>query len=609
MKRYRFNLISLGIVTLLFLSMIGCNQDEFLENINKSNLDDGTQWAGNANADIFLNDIYGELINKWNSTENIDYYTDDYNISHYYTASNWRIGICQAPASSSTNPWGGTQGPVEDISWSAFFTKLRKANTFLQKTEANKANFSTSWYNMRVDEARFLRAYFYSEMFMHHGGLPIITVPLDRSSMSEDELQFPRETFANTFDFIINELDDIVKNGYLPVKYSAGNAGAGRATLGSALALKGWLELFAASALFNSGTPYLADPENYVHFATPRPNLYAQAAATNKKFIDDYGNGKFYNLFGDLANMWRAANDYNSEVIWDRQVVANIGNSGPGTQSMGGNYERRGGVTYVLGQYMTWGNYNPTQEVVDAFRMANGKTITDPTSGYDPQNPYVNREPRFYMWIVYDGAPYKLDWMPRTDTIYTRIDQVRPSVNQIDLAGNTDVGDSGYYQKKKMNPDAAPADNANGTNFVYYRYAEVLLNYAEAQNEAAGPDATVYDAINKIRKRAGIPDLEQGLTKDQMRLAIRNERRVELCFEGKRYHDNKRWKTAEVVMNARRHNMVIRNSVPANNSGVWVYSVEPEVKFTPKFDLKQYMTPIPQNVIDQNSKVKQNPGY
>jgi hypothetical protein len=276
---------------------------------------------------------------------------------------------------------------------------------------------------------------------------------------------------------------------------------------------------------------------------------------------------------------------------------------------MGTNYERRGGPTYVLGVYYTWGNYNPTQELVDEFKMANGLPITDPASGYNPQNPYANREKRFYDFIVYDGAPYKLDWMPKTDTIYTRIDAVKPSLNQIDLAGSSDAGDSGYYQKKRLNPNAAPADDASGQNDVFYRYADVLLNYAEAQNEAVGPDQSVYDAINKIRNRSDLPDLKPGLTKDEMRVAIHNERRVELCFENKRYLDNKRLRQQEAKMGVRRHNMVIRNSVPSNNSGVWVYSVEPEIKFTPNFQPKQYMSPIPQNVTDQNPNIKQNPGY
>ena len=148
--------------------------------------------------------------------------------------------------------------------------------------------------------------------------------------------------------------------------------------------------------MFNSGSTYLPDPENLVHFASADATRWAKAAATNKQFIDSYGNGGPYALFGDLSNLWRTANEYNSEVIWDRQVVANVG-------GMGGSYERRGGPTYVLGEYHTWGNYNPTQELVDEFAMANGKPITAPDSGYDPQNPYANREDRFYEY-------YRVQW-------------------------------------------------------------------------------------------------------------------------------------------------------------------------------------------------------
>lgn len=590
------------ILTLLFVS--SCDQEAFLENENKANLTDQTQWASEKNADIFLNDIYSEMPKLLTRPENMDFYTDDYNISHYYTASNWRQGICLAPASSTDNIWGGQQGPTNAITWSQLFTKLRKCNTFIQKVGENKANFSEEYYNKRIDEAKFLRAYFYSEVFVHIGGLPIIEVPLDRNTMTEDELLYPRATFEETFKYITGELGKIVNNGYLPKKYNGGNPDAGRATLGAALALKGWIELFAASPLFNTAQPYLPDPEKYVHFGNYDAGRWATAAATNKKFIDEYGNGNPYDLFPDLANIFRVANEYNAEVIWDRQYLAVPG--------MGGNFERFGGPTYVLGQYMTWGNYNPTQELVDQYCMANGKLITDPTSGYDPQNPYVGRELRFYNDIFYDGVVYKMDWMPKADTIYTRIDETYPNpdkTNQIDLAGKTDVGDSGYYQRKKLNQEAAPADDASGQNNVLYRYAEVLLNFAEAQNEATGPNQDVYNAINKIRERVDLPPLAAGLSKDQMRDAIRRERRVELSFEFKRFFDNKRWRIAEVTMGTQRHNMVIRNSKPKDNSGVWIYSVEVEKKWTAKFELKQYMSPIPQNVIDQNSKIKQNPGY
>jgi starch-binding outer membrane protein, SusD/RagB family len=542
-------------------------------------------------------------VNKWNVTESLDYYTDDYNISHYYTASNWRQGVCNAPVSSTTNVWGGTHGPTDGTSWKTFFIKIRKCNTFIEKLTENRENFSNEYFNKRIDEVKFLRAYFYSEFFMHVGGLPIITKILDRNEMSAEELEMPRATFEATFNFITNELEEIINNGYLAVKYNNGEKDAGRATLGAALALKGWIELFVASPLFNTASSYLPDPDKFVHFGNRDQNRWAVAAETNKKFIDEYGNSNPYDLFEDLPNLWREANEYNCEVIWDRQVVANV---------IGGSYERFGGPTWILGVYHTWGNYNPTQELVDQFSMSNGCVISDPQSGYDPQNPYVNREKRFYDFIVYDGAPYKMDWMPKTDTIYTRIDLTYPNpdiTNQIDLAGKTDVGDSGYYQKKLLNKDSPPALNGSGQNYIFYRYAEVLLNYAEAQNEANGPDPSVYDAINKVRNRSALSDLPLGLSQDEMREAIRRERRVELCFESKRYYDNKRWAIAEEVMGKPRHNMVIRNSIPKDNSGVWVYNVEEEVKYTAKFDLKQYMSPIPEDAVDQNSNVLQNPGY
>ena len=599
---YKINL--LGVCALLLFGTLSCDQADFLENDSKSNLTDATQWVSATNADIFLNDCYSEVPNVLTMAENLDYYTDDNNISHYYTASNWRLGVCQVPPSSTDNVWFGTHGPTEGYTWETFSTKVRKCNTFIQKLTENKANFTEAYFNQRIDEARFLRAFFYSSYFVHVGGLPILTVPLDRNKMTAAELQTKRSTFEETFNFITGELNSIVTNAKLAVKYNGGNPDAGRATLGAALALKGWMELFAASPLFNSGTAYLPDPGNFVHFASANPARWATAAATNKKFIDTWGEST-YKLFPDLANFWRSTNEYNSEVIFDRQVVANI----PG---MGSNYERRGGPTYVLGDYQSWGNYNPTQELVDEFLMANGKAITDPTSGYDPQKPYVGREKRFYDFIVFDGATYKMDWMPRADVIYTRIDKTYPNpdkTNQIDLAGKTDVGDSGYYQKKKLNQEAAPGEDASGQNFVFLRYAEVLLGYAEAQNEAVGPDASVYSAVNKVRSRSGVPDVVSGLTKDQMRQVIWKERRVELCFESKRYLDNKRLAKAADRMGKARNNMVITNTVPANNSGVWVYTVTPEAKYTVKFDPKQYMSPIPQNVIDQNPNITQNPGY
>ena len=136
----------------------------------------------------------------------------------------------------------------------------------------------------------------------------------------------------------------------------------------------------------------------------------------------------------------------------------------------------------------------------------------------------------------------------------------------------------------------------------------MLLGYAEAQNEAVGPDQSVYDAINQIRTRSSLPALAKGLSQSQMRDAIRQERRVELCFENKRFYDMIRWRIADKVLSVDRHGMKITNTVPSNNSGVWKYEVVP-LNHPATFNMRQYLHPIPQPIIAQNPKLVQNPGY
>jgi hypothetical protein len=596
MKRRNKNITTgnLILIGLLLSITFSCNQDEFLDNVNKTNLTDDTQWASEGNADIFLNDIYWNVPNKGNEPESTDNFTDDNDAGWYYTSWNWKNGIV-TPGSDNFDVWFGQCGPVDWAPWGTTYSKVRKCNTYIQKLKQNSENFSETYLNQRLDEARFLRAYFYSEMWFHVGGFAIITTPLDRNTMDSTKIYNARSTFEESFNFLTSQLDSIVKNNALAVKYNNGDKDAGRATLGAALALKGWIELYAASQLFNSA-PALPDPNGLISFKTADPARWAKAAATLKQFIDTYGGT--YALYPDLPNLWRASSEYNSEVIWDRQVVA---------VTMGSNYEQFGGPVWIHNTYYTWGNYDPTQELVDQFCMANGKLITDPTSGYDPQHPYIDREKRFYDFIVYDGAPYKQDWMATVDTIFTRIDKVHPSKNEIDFASD-DVGNTAYYSKKKINPDAPRGGGASGQNYIFYRYAMVLLNYAEAQNEAAGPDASVYDAINSIRQRSNLPDLTPGLDQAAMRDAIRRERRVELCYENNRFFDIIRWKIADDVMNKDKHGMKITNSSPSDNKGVWVYEVIP-LNHPHTFLPKQYMNPIPQPVIDQNSKILQNPGY
>jgi hypothetical protein len=238
---------------------------------------------------------------------------------------------------------------------------------------------------------------------------------------------------------------------------------------------------------------------------------------------------------------------------------------------------------------------SPTQELVDAFEMKNGKAITDPTSGYSASNPYFSRDPRFYHTIFHNG----MTWVKRAvETFEGGLDKPGGIVTQTR---------TGYYARKFMADFSNATTYSNQThNPIIFRFAETLLNFAEAQNEYAGPTAEVKKAIEDIRQRAGLVPftLAANLTKDQMREVIRHERRVEMAFEEQRFWDIRRWKIAEQVMNGKLHGMKIIRTAP----GVFTYT--PVEAATVTFDAgKMYSYPIPYSEITKNTNLIQNQGW
>jgi len=597
-------------VKLLDIFMIGLfliispSCEDYLDTESKTNLTDNTMWANETNADIYFNACIALLEPKWMKDQD-DNFSDDFDTAsgNCFASYFWKSGVVNA-SSDNFSRQGDTGIASNYANWPTTYTKIRKINTFIQKVEENSSNFSKEWMAKRLDEARFLRAYFYSELFIRTGGMVILTEPQNRT---QDELELPRSTFEETFNFIVAELDTVINNGNLAVKYNHGDADGGRPTIGAALFLKGWIQLFAASPAYNSDDPACPDANNLQHFASYDVNRWKVAAETNKKFIDTYGpNGTGdYGLFSDMTKFWDEDQEYNKEVIWDKNC---IGVTLPNSLNHYGV-----GPTWIHNVYYNWGDYNPTEELVQEYQMADGKNITDEGSGYNDQKPFVGRENRFYQFVCYDGASYKQNWMSETDTIRYRIDKVNPSKNEIDYKGtNKDGTKTGYDVLKRIDHYNNPSNYNNcGMNHVYYRYAEVLLNYAEAQNEAVGPDASVYEAINAIRTRPGtdLPELTPGLSQNEMRTAIRHERRIELMFEDKRIWDLLRWKIAEDVLNKPLHACKIANSSPDDNSGTWVITRPEIANMNHVFYQKMYFNPIPQSAIDRNQKLIQNYGY
>jgi hypothetical protein len=545
--------------TLLILSISACKKDNFLNVPPKGSLTDATTFSSESNADLFVNDIYKQLPDIYNEDQVMDQYTDN-----DFAGASWMIGQ-SIVRSNAISPNNIPSGPMNSFNWALNYSIIRKCNVFLQEAAKNKSNFSATWYTQRVGEVTFLRAYFYSILYTNYGGLPLIITPLDNADGSN--IFVSRSTADQTASFIETDCDAAA--AALPDKPSE----TGRATKGAALTLKGWIELFAASPLSNTKND---------------PALWAKAAATNLLVI----NSGQYSLFSDYQNQFLSANNWNTETIFARgYALPNNGNKKEGML----------GPVIVQGSEQAWGNLAPTQSLVNDYETDNGKPITDPTSGYDPQNPYVHRELRFYESVVYDGS----EW--QGDTWESRIG----GNNQIDLGSSSDISNTGYNGKKLLDESIngqTSLGTAPGTsNYIIFRYAEVLLSYAEAQNEAVGPDQSVYDAVNRVRARVSLPPVIQGLSQSDMRTVIHRERRVELAFEDKRWYDIRRWDITtkgQAVLTSPEYGMEI--------------TVDPTTKklvYTPvqifKNSYSEYMNwlPIPQSVIEQNKNLTQNPGY
>jgi hypothetical protein len=445
--------------------------------------------------------------------------------------------------------------------WGRSYRSIREINYALANVQ--KVNMSAGMKTRLTAELRFLRAFRYQDLLRNYGDVVLMGDKV--YELGEDfsnSAIYTRSSIKDVTAYILAELDAASKD--LPAANNNSNWRLGRATKGAALALKARIALYAASPLYNAGT--------------------WQAAASAAKDVMNMG---MYSLYtGGYDKLFLTAEN-NPEIIFERlytrgarHVCLEISNA---PNSFGG-----------------WGGNVPLQNFVDAYQMNNGKSIDDATSGYNPQDPYKNRDPRFYMTVLTNDAAY------RGNTVQTFVPGGKDSK---DGPSNWNTSKTGYYLKKYMN-DALPIDNpwdiAGTQPWIYFRYAEILLNYAEAQNEAAGPDQSVYDAVNAIRKRTGVgmPALPTGLSQAQMRDAIRKERQIELAFEEHRYYDVRRWKIANVTENVPAYGMDV-----TRNGSTYTYTRK-EALSGRRFEDKHYFLPIPRaEILASGGKLTQNAGY
>jgi hypothetical protein len=527
----------------------------------------------------------------------------------------------------ANNDYGGY------LRWNNLYTDIQNVNTILANIDAVPTSTTTEeeLKTQIKGEAYFIRAFEYTSLLEVYGGAVLKDTPY---TLDEDYSSYTRSTIQETLDFILKDIQSAIDN--LPATMEQG-----RATQGACGALKSRVLLFCASKLTNGGWTEQASNTLISFPSGSQTGLLQQARDAAKDVMDGkYGT---YSLVGSTsepvlplsdADLQTYADDYfdifnqkaawNSETIWGIEFVLTGGNV------------NHANIWYGPNGYHNWGNNDPTEPAVRRFEMADGskfqwdkyspgdmevRTATAAELAADPnRNPYNGREARFYATILYDGAPwqtrpsdaakYETENKVQTgyyyhnvgdaDAYYSGIDTRQ---GQIESWNGTKIG---YYIRKLLDPDTEGQYYNNTNTWVEFRYAEILMNYAEACIELGGDDLQKgIDAMNLVRHRAGLPSR---VTTDQAtaREYVRHEREIEFFLEGHRFYDIRRWMICEEVIEN-----VYATKIEHYDNGytVWKWNksdLEDQRSFT---DKKFYWVPITRDEINKAPQLQQNPGY
>jgi hypothetical protein len=479
-----------------------------------------------------------------------------------------------------------------------------------------------------IGECYFIRAYDYASLLMIYGG----AILQDKAfKLGEDYSTMKRSSIKETLDFILKDIQSAIDN--LPASIQQG-----RGTRAAAAALKSRVLLFSASKLTNGG--YEAS-NTLVSFPAGSQTTLLQQARDAAKDVMDGKYGPFA-LVGSTADpvsplspadVQKYADTYfsnfvqkagwNSETIWGIQFPLTGGNV------------NNANIWYGPNGYHNWGNNNPTEPMVRRWEMADGtkfqwdkynpgnmevRTATAAELAADPlRNPYNGREPRFYASVLYDGAPWQqrptdaagLEPENKVQTgYYINLTDATKNKNGLDtrqsLIEAWNGTKNGYYIKKLMDPATAGQYFRGTHTWVEFRYAEILMNYAEACIELGGADLQKgVDAMNMVRNRAGLPDR---VAADQAtaREYVRHERNIEFFAEGHRFYDIRRWMIAKDVIE---DVFGMRIEHYSDGSHIWKYNKADKADARVFTDNKYYWVPLSRDEMNKAPQLQQNPGY
>jgi hypothetical protein len=536
-------LYKLLIIILAATAATGCKK---LDLIPTDRFSDQTFWTVDANVYSALNNNYSLMYNS-----NIYFYNESTSDNAYSSTGDFAL-IASGNATSSQAKF------LTD--WTYYYSTIKSCNVFLANIDQN-TSLSPEVIARLKAENRFIRAFAHFNLAKWYGDVPLI----DKDISPDEAKVITRSPKATVVQFVIDELQAAA--AALPSKEQIPATELGRITKGAALALQARVLLYEGNRMAEVATICEQLMNN-------------QSANGQYSLVANYGS-----LFSDPG-----INKTNSETILSLQYVPSIRTWNEffdfAPRSVGGR---------VSGM-------SPTQELVDDYITITGRGIREAGSGYVESNPYVNRDPRLtatvvydrYNWIKQDGSTKVIYIKPGTDPDPSRLDEYNPASQA--------SSPTGYYWRKYFDPIALTSFTS-GMNLHLIRYAEVLLNYAEAKQAMGQMDEAVWNnTIRLLRQRAGFTDpaaLSFSATAD-MTNVIRRERRAELAMEGLRTDDIRRWKIAETTLNGFAHGARFGDAAVDNG-----YIRAQKRTFT----AKDYLWPIPSSEIGLNPNLTQNPGY
>ena len=425
-----------------------------------------------------------------------------------------------------------TSGGIIGWKWNFGYQAVTRVNQMLQLISDGVPELSADRATKWEAELRFLRGFIYNEMMTVYGGVPLITTVLS----PEEAKQVGRATRDEVYNAVMDDLSFAANN----LEETPNDGDFGRPTRITALAIMGRAQLFS--------------------------ERFSEAASTLKQIIDMEGSG-IVALDPNYESLFNGSNEQSPEIIWSFQAV------GDGVGE--GSYFQVHYAPPNLPSGKTSGGWNSmqyTRNLIDDYYMTDGLPISE-SPLYKPESIFEDRDPRLAETFL------------RVGDIWDGVELIPNNFFYNGAAPNAEHAVEVIC--KKWCSEETINNGDTDVDFILVRYADVLLMYAEAQNEASGPDASVYEAVNKVRARAEMPDFTAGMTQEEMREEIRHERRIEFVMEGTRYYDLIRWRTAETVI----------PSIPELQNRVFDAS-------------KNYLWPIPQSAVDSNPElIKQNPGY